>query len=95
MLPDDLDEDGAFLDSAAVIANCDLLISSDTALVHVAAGMGTATWMPTAFRPDWRWSAEGTATPWYPSMRLFRQPRPGAWAPVFTRIASALNESFP
>lgn len=95
VLPDDLDEDGAFLDSAAVIANCDLLISSDTALVHVAAGMGTATWMPTAFRPDWRWSAEGTATPWYPSMRLFRQPRPGAWAPVFTRIASALNESFP
>jgi Flp pilus assembly protein TadD len=83
----DLDRDGAFLDSVAVIAALDLVITSDTAIAHLAGALGAPVWLALAHVPDWRWGLGGETTPWYPTMRLFRQDRPGDWAGVFERIA--------
>ena len=94
-LSPELDADGAFVDSAAVLRCCDLLISSDTAIVHLAGALGVRTWLALAHRPDWRWGLEGHSTPWYPSIQLFRQPQPRAWNLVFEAIATALKEQFP
>ena len=91
----ELDADGAFVDSAAVLRCCDLLISSDTAIVHLAGAMGVRTWLALGHRPDWRWGLQGHSTPWYPSLQLFRQPQPQAWNLVFEAIATALKEQFP
>ena len=88
----DLDSDGAFLDSAAIIAGLDLVITSDTAIAHLAGALGAPVWLALAHVPDWRWGLMGATTPWYPTMRLFRQDRPGDWAGVFARIAEALAE---
>lgn len=90
-----LDAQGAFLDSAAILSHCDLLLSSDTSIVHLAASMGVATWVPTAHSPDWRWSGDGSASPWYDAVRLFRQPTAGDWTTTFQHIASALQELTP
>ena len=90
----ELDADGAFVDSAAVLRCCDLLISSDTAIVHLAGAMGVRTWLALGHRPDWRWGLQGHSTPWYPSLQLFRQPQPQAWNLVFEAIATALQEHF-
>ena len=81
--------------AAAVLRCCDLLISSDTAIVHLAGALGVRTWLALAHRPDWRWGLEGHSTPWYPSIQLFRQPQPRAWNLVFEAIATALKEQFP
>jgi tetratricopeptide (TPR) repeat protein len=82
----------SFAESAAAIANLDLVISVDTGLVHLAGAIGRPCWMLLAFSPDWRWLTERTDSPWYPSLRLFRQPRPGAWDDVLTRVGTALSE---
>ena len=66
VLPDDLDADGAFVDSAAVLSCCDLLISSDTAIVHLAGAMGVPSWLALAHTPDWRWGIEGGHEPLVP-----------------------------
>ena len=66
-----------FLDTAAIIANCDLVITSDTAVAHLAGGMGKTTWLLLHKVPDWRWGLEGNTTFWYPSLRLFRQRQRG------------------
>ena len=68
-----------FIDTAAVLANCDLLISSDSAVVHLAGAMGIPTWLALRWIPEWRWGLEGERTAWYDSVRLFRQPRDGDW----------------
>ncbi len=92
IIQDPLDADGAFLDSAAILSHCDLLLSSDTSIVHLAASMGVASWVPTACTPDWRWAGHDSASPWYDAVRLFRQPSAGDWSSVFQRVAAALQE---
>jgi Flp pilus assembly protein TadD len=80
-----------FADTAAVIANLDLVISVDTAVAHLAGALGKPCWLLLPdYRCDWRWMAERDDTPWYPSMRLFRQPRGGGWAPVIAAVVEAL-----
>jgi tetratricopeptide (TPR) repeat protein len=80
-----------FLDAAAILACCDLVISSDTALAHLAGGLGLPTWLLLRDLPDWRWGLEGDASFWYPSLRLFRQRRRGDWDEVIDRVAGALG----
>lgn len=87
----DCDGDGAFLDTAAIIKNLDLVITSDTSIAHLAGGLGVETWLALAHVPDWRWGLSGDTTPWYPWMDLYRQQSPGDWAGVFSRIAAELE----
>jgi Flp pilus assembly protein TadD len=90
-LGDDFDaEGGAFLDTAAVMMNLDLVISADTSVAHVAGALGAPVWAPLAYVPDWRWTMHGDRTPWYPTMRLFRQATAGDWAAVFQCMAVEL-----
>lgn len=71
-----------FRDTAAVLANCDLLISSDSGVVHLAGALGIPTWVALCHVPEWRWGLHTERTPWYPSLRLFRQARAGDWKAV-------------
>ncbi len=80
-----------FTDTAAVIANLDLLISVDTAVLHLAGAMGRPVWALLPFTPDWRWMLDREDSPWYPTMRLFRQQTPGDWAGVFQRVRGKLQ----
>ncbi len=82
---------GAFMDSAAVIANLDLVITCDTAIAHLAGGLGAKVWLALSTHGDWRWMRGRDDTPWYPSMRLFRQARLDDWSDVFARMADALR----
>ena len=68
-----------FADTAALIADLDLVISVDTAVAHLAAALGKPVWLLDRFDPDWRWLLGRRDSPWYPSLRLYRQPRPGSW----------------
>jgi tetratricopeptide (TPR) repeat protein len=89
-----LDEtDGAFLDTAAVMQHLDLVITSDTSIAHLAGGLGVPVWMAVNFSSDWRWLLEREDSPWYPTMRLFRQRRFGSWGEVFERIAALLRQT--
>ena len=81
----------AFLDSAAVIASCDLVISADTAMAHLAGALAAPTWIPLPFVPDWRWLTERADSPWYPTARLFRQAAQGEWRQPFGAIETALD----
>jgi tetratricopeptide (TPR) repeat protein len=81
----------AFLDTAAVLKCVDLVVTSDTAIAHLAGGLGVPTWLCLMREPDWRWMRQGVTTPWYSSMRLFRQPSPGDWASVYREVAAALQ----
>jgi Flp pilus assembly protein TadD len=80
-----------FSDSAHALANLDLLISVDTALVHLAGALGRPAWVLLPCYPDWRWLLERPDSPWYPSLRLYRQPKPGDWATVLARLAGDLE----
>ena len=82
----------AFLDTAAVMTCCDLIITSDTAVAHLAGALGVKTWVALKHVPDWRWFRDREDSPWYPSLRLFRQEAPGDWDGVFVRIKAALLE---
>src|SRR5439155_26309918 len=91
-----LDENsGAFVETAAVMKNLDLVIACDTAIAHVAGALGVPVWVALCNVPDWRWLASGERTVWYPTMRLFRQTEIGDWSAVTSRIAAALAEEFP
>jgi tetratricopeptide (TPR) repeat protein len=83
---------GAFMDTAAIICNLDLIVTCDTAIGHLAAAMGVPTWIALSYIPDWRWLLDRSDSPWYPSVRLFRQPKPGDWQSAFDLIAAALVE---
>ena len=85
----------AFLDTAAAIMCCDLVITSDTAVAHLAGALGAETWIALRHVPDWRWMLEGEDSPWYPSMRLFRQQTDGDWNGVFERMRMALSARAP
>lgn len=80
-----------FADTAAVVAGLDLVISADTAVLHLAGAMGRPVWGLLPFVPDWRWGLSGETTPWYDSLRLYRQPALGDWPSVVTRAASDLG----
>ncbi len=90
-LADKLDSEAAFLDTAAVIANLDLVVTVDTAIAHLAGALGRPVWTALEFAPDWRWLLQRSDSPWYPPMRLFRQLKPGDWSEVFERIAAELR----
>jgi tetratricopeptide (TPR) repeat protein len=81
----------AMLDLAALIRSLDLVVTSDTLIAHLAGAMGVRTWVALKFSPDWRWQLDRNDSPWYPSLRLFRQSSPGDWDTVFDQIASALR----
>ncbi|MDC0121723.1 tetratricopeptide repeat protein, partial [Amylibacter sp.] len=78
--------DDAFLDTAAVMMNCDLIITSDTAVAHLAGALGCQTWVVLKHVPDWRWMLDRSDSPWYSTMTLYRQKIPGDWACVFDAI---------
>jgi tetratricopeptide (TPR) repeat protein len=84
------EESGPFMDTAAILKNIDLVISSDTALPHLAGALGVPVWVALPLVPDWRWLLGREDCPWYPTMRLFRQTKLGRWEDVFERIAEAL-----
>ena len=92
-LGNDIDQDGAFVDSAAILSTVDLMVTSDTSLAHLAGALGTPVWVALSNNPDWRWGTAGDACGWYPSMRLFRQDAPGDWGAVFNNIATSLKET--
>jgi len=80
-----------FADTAAAMANLDLIISVDTSVVHLAGALGRPTWTLLASTPDWRWLNDREDSPWYPSMRLFRQQTRGDWPTVIAKVASELT----
>jgi hypothetical protein len=81
-----------FAETAAVIANLDLVLAIDTAVVHVAGALGRPVWAMLSFAPDWRWLLDRDDSPWYPSLRIFRQPIPGDWATVVGNVRRALAD---
>ncbi|MBL6945892.1 MAG: tetratricopeptide repeat protein [Rhodospirillales bacterium] len=80
-----------FSDSAATVSCLDLVIAPDTAIVHLAGALGKPVWTLLPFVADWRWMADREDSPWYPSMRLFRQQSPGDWAGVVERVKKELT----
>lgn len=84
-----------FADTAARLAEIDLLISVDTAPAHLMGALGKPVWTLIPYAPDWRWMLGRDGTPWYPTMRLYRQPSPGDWDSVIARLATDLQRSLP
>ncbi|WP_127090991.1 glycosyl transferase family 8 [Aquabacter cavernae] len=80
-----------FEDTAAILEVADLLISVDSSPIHLAGALGRPGWVLLPFVPDWRWLLERDDTPWYPSVRLFRQPKVGDWESVFAALARELH----
>ena len=81
----------AFLDTAAVMQACDLVVTSDTSVAHLAGGLGVPTWTMLRHVPDWRWGIAGEDCIWYPAMRLLRQSREGDWDGLFAQAATRLT----
>jgi len=86
-----LDAQAAFIDTAALMMNLDLVITVDTAIAHLAGALGVPVWIPLSFSPDWRWMQVRRDSPWYPAARLFRQPAMGDYETVFAEMAAALT----
>ena len=80
-----------FSDTAAAIAGLDLVVSVDTAAAHLAGAMGKPVWLLLQYAPDWRWYPDGPGNVWYPTLRMYRQPRRGDWAGVVRRVAEELR----
>jgi tetratricopeptide (TPR) repeat protein len=80
-----------WLDTAHRLCTLDLLITVDTGIAHLAGALGLPAWLLIPHVPDWRWGAAGNTTPWYPSIRLFRQPARDDWARVLTNVSAALS----
>src|SRR5208337_3282907 len=80
-----------FADTAALVDNLDLVICADTAVAHLAGAMGKKVWVLLPFLPDWRWLLNRTDSPWYPTMRLFRQEQPGDWKTPIAALTEALR----
>ncbi len=87
-----IDSTWDFLENAAIIESCDLIITSDTSIAHLAGGMGKSTWLLLHYLPDWRWGMEGESSFWYPSMRLFRQKERYNWQEVLERVSIAITK---
>lgn len=84
-----------FNDTAACINELDLVVTVDTSVAHLAASLGKPVWMLTSYVPDWRWLLEREDSPWYPSLRLFRQPQRGEWESVLSEVNAALRQRYP
>ncbi|HEV2532976.1 glycosyltransferase family 9 protein [Phenylobacterium sp.] len=80
-----------FLDTAAAMMGCDLFITPDTSVAHLAGALGVPTWVALPWLADWRWLNDRRGSPWYPSLRLFRQQRRGEWGEVFAEMAARLR----
>ncbi len=80
-----------FSDTAAIIMNLDLVITVDTAVAHLAGALGKTVWTLLPFAPDWRWMLDRDDSPWYPTMRLFRQHSPGNWESVISKVDAELK----
>jgi hypothetical protein len=80
-----------FADTAALIENLDLVITVDTAVAHLAGAMGKPVWVLVTYVADWRWMRDRSDSPWYPTMRLFRQPRPGDWKTPIERVVQEVK----
>nr|WP_294513519.1 tetratricopeptide repeat protein [uncultured Rhodopila sp.] len=90
-IPGGLDDGpDAFIDTAAVMMSLDLIVTSDTSIAHLAGALGRPVWVALRRVPDWRWMLDRTDSPWYPSMRLFRQQDEGDWAAVFDAMTREL-----
>lgn len=82
-----------FLDTAALISLLDLIITPDTSVAHLAGGLGKPVWLALSTVGEWRWMLDREDSPWYPTMRIFRQSRFGEWSPVFSRMAGVLRQA--
>jgi Flp pilus assembly protein TadD len=92
LLEDSLADRTAWAEAAAIVANLDLMITVDTATAHLAGALGVPTWVLLSKASDWRWLLDRSDSPWYPTMRLFRQEQLGEWDTVFEAVAQALEE---
>jgi tetratricopeptide (TPR) repeat protein len=81
----------AFMDTAAIMKNLDLVVTTDTAIAHLAGGLGVPVWVALSAVNDWRWLRGRDDSPWYPTLRLFRQARLGDWDGVFERMAAEVQ----
>jgi ADP-heptose:LPS heptosyltransferase len=84
-----------FLDTAAAMMNLDLVVTCDTSIGHLAGALGRPVFTALPVAADWRWLTEREDSPWYPTMRLFRQTTRQKWDDVFARITDAVRESMP
>jgi ADP-heptose:LPS heptosyltransferase len=89
-----MDQMADFADTAALIANLDLVIAVDTAVAHLAGALGKPVWMLDRFDHSWRWLPGRRDSPWYPTFRIYRQPRHGDWDAVLTEVAQDLRVRF-
>jgi tetratricopeptide (TPR) repeat protein len=85
---------GNFIDTAAVMHNLDLIITTDTAVAHLAGAMGKKVWLLLPYATDWRWLHNRTDSPWYPTMRIFKQPVPFDWDTVMQEVKETLKKEF-
>jgi hypothetical protein len=79
------------VDTAAVMHNLDLVITSDSAVAHLAGALAVPIWVALPLVPDWRWLLDRQDSPWYPTMRLFRQTRLDCWSDIFDRMTEELK----
>jgi hypothetical protein len=88
---DPMEQVNDFADTAAIVANLDVVVAVDTAVVHLAGALGKPVFLLNRYDSCWRWLYGRSDSPWYPSLRIFRQSRPGDWAPVMAEAARALS----
>lgn len=84
---------GDWADTAALVSALDLVMTVDTGVAHLAGALGKPVWVLLPFAPDWRWLLDRDDSPWYPSLRLYRQHNPGDWSPVLSRVTQELERS--
>jgi hypothetical protein len=84
-----------FADTAGLMSQLKLIITVDTSVAHLAGAMGRATWLLLPFSPDWRWLMQREESPWYPTMRIFRQTKLGDWGEMIGRVVSELLREVP
>ncbi len=85
------DEIETFNDSASIVSAMDLIVTVDTSLAHLSAALGKQTLVLLPWNPEWRWLLDSSDTPWYPTVKIFRQPNKGNWAKVINEVALYLN----